>query len=90
MPRLLVWSYAENRGICTHLDDLRVCCGDFVNRKSCHIFQVLIHGRHDVTQLIQFQNGIMEGVKVKMRGQNFGLRIVCRVLYRCKGIDLFT
>ena len=57
---------AQHRGIRTHLNDLGICGGNVVDGESGCLLQVLIHGGDDVSQFVQFQDGIVQGVEVEV------------------------
>ena len=56
----------------------------------CDIFQHTDHSRIIVSQNIQLQQVRVDGMVIKMRRDNIGIHIICRMLYRGEGIDIFT
>ena len=54
------------------------------------IFQHTDHGRIIVSQNIQLQQVRIDRMVIKMGGDNIGIHIICRMLYRSEGVDIFT
>ena len=55
---------------------------------SSNILKVLIEGGHIVSENIQFEDGIMEGMEVEVGGDNVRIRVIRRMLHRSEVIDL--
>ena len=43
-----------------------------------------------MTENIKFQQVVVDGVIIKMRRDNICCHIICRMLYRCKRVDILT
>ena len=70
--------------------DRRVAHGDLHDGDTRVIFEIAIDGRHIVAELVQFTDGIVNGMEVEVRGDVIGILVVCGVLHRAEIVDLFA
>ena len=67
---------------------LRVVKRDLLRVDAGEVLEVLDHGRVIVTELIELQEVCVDGVVLEMGGNDIGIRVIRRMLYRTDIVDL--
>ena len=86
----LLWRDIQRRSIFKQTHDIVIVQRHKLGIQSCTVLQETDHGRIIMPQNIQFQQVMINGMIIIMRCYRCRCHIICRMLYRCKRIDVLA